>query len=146
MKVTIPMDLRWRYASTRPMERFAAGLRERRIRALECDRCRRRYLPPRPFCGECRQSMDRWVDVADVGTLVAWTVYRLPILDGRTGAPRPAPVGIGLVRLDGADTTVNHFLAEADPTRLVIGARVRAVWRDELRGAMDDVLHFGVCP
>jgi len=143
--VSIPMDLRWRYASGAPMERFSRGMLERRIAALQCDGCRRRYLPPRPFCGACCQRMSRWVPVADTGVLQAYTVVHLPILDGRTGEPRPAPYGMGLIQLDGADTTVNHYLAEADPERLSVGLRMRAVWRGELRGAMDDILHFEVC-
>jgi uncharacterized OB-fold protein len=140
------MDLTWRYASGAPMERFCASLRERCIEALRCKGCGRRYLPPRPLCGNCRLRMSEWVSVRDEGTLVAWTVVHVPMLDGRTGAPRPIPYGMGLVRLDGADTTLNHFLAEADPARLAIGQRVRAVWRPELRGAMDDILCFEVLP
>ncbi|MBI5481117.1 MAG: Zn-ribbon domain-containing OB-fold protein [Deltaproteobacteria bacterium] len=140
------MDLTWRYASGEAMERFCAALCERRIEALQCDGCGRRYLPPRPMCGNCRLRLSRWVPVADEGTLVAWTVVHVPILDGRTGELRPAPYGMGLIRLDGADTTLNHFLAEANPARLALGLRVRAVWRPDLRGAMDDILHFEVLP
>lgn len=142
LEVSAPMDLGWRHCSGAAMERFLGGLRERRIEALRCSGCGRRYLPPRPLCGDCRLRLREWVAVADEGELAAWSVYRLPILDGRTGEPRPAPYGIGLVRLDGADTTLNHFLAETDPRRLRIGLRVRAVWRQELRGALDDILHF----
>lgn len=138
------MDVAWRYASGAAMERFCAGLRAKRIEALRCDVCGKRYLPPRPFCGNCRRRLTAWTPVADEGTLAAWTVVHLPILDGRTGTPRPAPYGIGLVRLDGADTAVNHYLAESDPARLRIGLRARAVWREERRGSMDDILHFEV--
>ncbi len=147
-RLTVPlqMDLSWGYASGAPMERFCEGLRHRRLEALRCDRCGRRYLPPRPVCGDCRAPMDRWVPVADTGTLEAWTVVHVPILDGRTGLPRPVPYGMGLVRLAGADTTLNHYLACADPAALRIGLRVAAVWRDERRGAMDDILHFEVLP
>lgn len=142
--VETPMDLRWRYASGAAMERFCQGLLERRLEALRCDGCGRRYLPPRPLCGNCHRRLATWVPVRDEGTLEAWTVVSVPILDGRTGRPRPIPYGLGLVRLDGADTTLNHFLSEADPSHLRIGLRVRAVWRAELRGAVDDILHFEV--
>ena len=138
------LDLTWRYASGEAMARFCAGLRERRLMALRCDGCGRRLLPPRPVCGDCRRELSEWVPVAYEGELVAWTVVHVPILDGRTGEPRPSPYGMGLIRLDGADTTLNHYLAEADPAALRIGLRVRAVWRPELRGAMDDILHFEV--
>ncbi len=144
IRVDIAMDLSWQYASGEPMARLCGGLLERRIEAMQCSSCGRRYLPPRPFCGNCRRRLDTWTEVKDEGTLVAFTVVHLPILDGRTGEPRPSPYGMGLIRLDGADTTLNHFLAESDPARLRIGARVRAVWREELRGAMDDILHFEV--
>ncbi len=144
VSVVNELALTWRYASGSAMERFLAGLAERRIEALRCSGCGRRYLPPRPFCGECRLRLDEWVPVRDEGTLVAWTVVHLPILDARSGEPRPVPYGMGLVRLDGADTTLNHYLADAGPERLAIGLRVRAVWRDELRGALDDILHFEV--
>ncbi len=146
LTVPIKMALTWRYASGAAMERFRAGLRERRIEALRCADCGRAYLPPRPMCGCCRTRLTEWVPVADEGQLVGWTVVNQPMLDGRTGETRPAPYGMGLIRLDGADTTLNHYLGESDPARLAIGQRVKAVWRDELRGAMDDISHFEPLP
>ncbi len=144
VSVTLELDMTWRYASGDPVARFLDGVAEGRIEAIRCPICGTRYLPPRPFCGRCNTAMDEWVPVADTGTLVAWTVVHLPIIDGRTGEPRPSPYGMGLIQLDGADTTLNHYLDTADPVRLAIGSRVKAVWRDELQGAMDDISHFEV--
>jgi uncharacterized protein len=144
ISVTLEMDLTWRYAAGEPMERFLEGVGEGRIEALRCRGCGRRYLPPRPFCGVCKIRIVEWVPVTDTGTLEAWTVVHLPILDGRTGEMRPSPYGMGLIRLDGADTTLNHYLHTASPEKLRIGARVRAVWRDDRIGAMDDIFHFEV--
>lgn len=144
ISVSHEMDLTWRYASGEPMARFLAGVRSGRLEARRCPACRRRYLPPRPFCGVCRVRLDEWVPVADEGVLEAWTVVHQPIRDGRTGAMRPSPYGMGLILLDGADTTLNHYLDTADPGRLSMGARVRAVWREDRRGAMDDIAHFEV--
>ena len=144
LTVTAPMEHTWRYASGNAMETFCAGLKEQRIRALRCPGCGRRYLPPRPVCGNCHVRLHEWVPVSDEGTLEAWTIVHLPMLDGRTGRKRPSPYGMGLIRLDGADTTLNHYLADGNPEHLRIGARVEAVWRDDLRGAMDDILHFMV--
>lgn len=145
-RLTVPIliDLTWRYASGAAMERFCERLKERRVEALRCQQCRRRYLPPRPFCGNCRRRLTEWVPVKDEGTIEGWTTVNQSILDGRTGQMRPAPYGMALIRLDGADTTLNHYVSEADPSRLRIGLRVRAVWRKELRGAIDDIVHFEV--
>ncbi|OFZ99593.1 MAG: hypothetical protein A2Z64_08560 [Betaproteobacteria bacterium RIFCSPLOWO2_02_67_12] len=142
--VPIEMDQSWRYAATAAMARFCEGLKECRIEALRCEGCGRRYLPPRPVCGNCHLLLRDWVPVRDEGRLAAWTVVHVPILDARSGRTREAPYGMGLIRLDGADTTLNHYVAEHDPSRLAIGLRVRAVWRERLEGAIDDILHFEV--
>lgn len=144
ISVAIEMAQSWRYSSGDAMDRFCTGLLEKRIEALKCDGCGRRYLPPRPVCGNCHLPLSEWVPASDEGVLEAWTVVFLPFLDARTGEVREGPYGMGLIRLDGADTTLNHFLAENDPARLAVGMRVRAVWREELRGAMDDILNFEV--
>lgn len=144
VSVILEMDITWRYSSGGAMQRFLDGVREGRLEGVRCHQCGRRYLPPRPFCGVCRVRIDDWVPVADTGTLEAWTVVYLPILDGRTGEMRPSPYGMGLIRLDGVDTTLNHYLDTTSPQKLRIGAPVRAVWRDERIGAMDDILHFEV--
>ncbi len=142
--VPIEMAATWHYASGAAMERFYNGLMEKRIEALRCGVCLRRYLPPRPVCGNCHLELIEWVPVADEGWLEAWTVMQVPMLDARIGRMREAPYGMGLIRLDGADTTINHYLAESDPARLAIGLRVRAVWRPQARGALDDIVHFEV--
>ncbi len=142
--VPITMDQTWRYASGDPMERFSASLKEKRLETLRCGGCGRRMLPPRPFCGNCRLRLSDWVPVQDHGTLAAWTVVYLPILDASSGLVREAPYGMGLIRLDGADSTLNHYLDQNDPARLAVGMPVRAVWKDQRRGAMDDIIHFEV--
>ena len=146
ISVAIEMAQSWGYASGAAMERFSAGLREQRIEALRCADCGRRYLPPRPLCGPCHTHLSEWVAVDSEGTLEAWTVVHLPILDARTGEMRPAPYGMGLIRLDGADTTLNHFVDVSDPAALRIGQRVRARWRSELRGSINDIVCFEVLP
>ncbi len=144
--VQVEMNQVWRYAACAEMARFCAGLKQRRIEAMRCGGCARRYLPPRPFCGNCHLRLTEWVPVSHEGVLDAWTVVHLPILDGRTGTTRDAPYGMGLIRLDGADTTINHYLDLNDAGRLAVGLRVRAVWRDRLEGAIDDIRHFEVLP
>ena len=147
-QITVPitMDITWQYGSVNAIDRFSQSLKSKRIEALQCQACGRRYLPPRPFCGNCRIRIGVWVPVQDVGTIKAWTVVYQPILDGRTGQMRPSPYGMAMVLLDGADTALNHFLAANDPSRLRRGLRVKAVWRDELHGSIDDIEHFEVSP
>ncbi len=137
------MTLTWRYGASWYFAEFMRALRdERRIIGLRCSVCRRVYLPPRPVCGNCHAELSEWVEVKDTGIVRAFTVVHTPIIDPATGQPRPAPYGMALIQLDGADTTLNHYLSENDPALLRIGMRVRAVWREERSGTLSDIVHF----
>lgn len=145
LRVPISMDLTWRYGTGWYFGHFFHILKEEgRLLGLRCPVCRRVYLPPRPVCGNCHAELSEWVPVADTGTVRAFTVVHLPIVDPTTGEPRPTPYGMALIQLDGADTTLNHYLAETDLAKLRIGLRVRAVWREERRGRMSDIRHFEI--
>ena len=149
LRVRASLDLTWHYAAGSHFTRFFEALRDDGlILALRCPACRRVYLPPRPVCGNCFRRMEEWVPVGPQGTLRAFTVVHFPFLDPTTGQPRPVPFGMGLIQLDGADTTLNHFLRMPEATQppLALGARVRAVWRADRRGAIDDIVHFEVMP
>ena len=61
---------------------------------------------------------------------------------------RPAPYCLILVKLDGADTALNHLLAEVeleDVERMNeavrIGMRVEAVWLEQREGGIQDIKH-----
>lgn len=143
LRISHPMPLAWRYGTSWYFAEFIRALRDdRRLLGLRCPVCRRVYLPPRPVCGNCHAEMRDWVAVEDTGTVRAFTVVHLPIVDPVTGLPRPTPYGMALIRLDGADTTLNHYLAENEPARLRIGLRVRAVWREVRAGTLSDIVHF----
>jgi len=139
------MNLTWRYGTGWYFGHFFRVLKEeRRLLGLRCPVCRRVYLPPRPVCGNCHAELSEWVPVADTGTVRAFTVVHLPIVDPATGEPRPTPYGMALIQLDGASTTINHYLAETDLSKLRIGLRVQAVWREERQGRMSDIRHFEI--
>jgi len=153
VRVSAEMTLEWRYSPGAAMARFRQALRAGRILATRCDGCGTRYLPPRPVCGDCGLALSAWVEVAEVGTVLACTVVHVPIVDGRTGLPREVPYAMALVRRDGADSTLNHFILGEGASDegvsgegLAIGSRVRARWREERTGSLDDLEGFEVVP
>ncbi len=86
--------------------------------------------------------MNDWVEVGPEGTLMAFTILRFAFIDPETGAKKPVPYGYGFIRLDGADTQLQHFLA-LDPARSPrIGMRVRPVFEEDRRGTLRDIRHF----
>jgi len=143
LRISHTMNMDWRYGTSWYFAKFIRALQDKRlILGLRCPACRRVYLPPRPVCGNCYAEMREWVEVKDIGTVLAATVVHVPIIDPLTGQPRPAPYGMALIQLDGADTTLNFYLAENDPTKLHIGMRVRAVWREQRTGTLSDIVYF----
>lgn len=119
--------------------RFFAALRDHgKITATRCVTCERTYLPPRMSCHECFEELHEWVDVGDTGTLVAFTIVREP------GMLQPVarPYVVGLVKLDGADTSLVHYLGEVDPAAVKVGMRVRAVLAEERVGNIWDIRYF----
>ncbi|MBE0430488.1 MAG: Zn-ribbon domain-containing OB-fold protein [Dehalococcoidia bacterium] len=123
--------------------RFFRGLRdEKKIYATKCPSCGRVYIPPREVCGPCFARMDEWVEVGPEGVIEMFTVVRLPYTNPSTGEPLSVPYTDVYVRLDGADTSLMHWLDETDEKKIAVGMRVRAVFRDKRTGTMHDIEHF----
>lgn len=133
----------YRYAVGRHGSRFLVELRDRkRFFATRCPACRKAYVPPRPLCGPCWRTMDEWVEVGPEGTLVAFTILRFPFIDPETGRKKPVPYGYGFIRLDGADTNLQHFLKVDGSRPPEIGLRVRPVFEEDRTGTLRDIRHF----
>ncbi|MEM2134663.1 MAG: Zn-ribbon domain-containing OB-fold protein [Candidatus Jordarchaeaceae archaeon] len=143
LRVSINMNLEYRWSGGSYYTKFyRAWKEERKILGAKCSSCGRVYLPPRLICGECYKRIDGWSEISDKGTVRAYTVVYQPFVDPRTGKPRPVPYGMALIQLDGADTTINYFLEENDLSKMRIGMRVQAVWREELEGNITDIIYF----
>lgn len=138
-------NLPFRHTAGRFASRFFRELRDnQKIYGVRCPQCRRVLLPPRPLCERCFASVDEWVEVGHQGTLEAFTICYVPFL----GLPQP-PVAMIMVKLDGADTGLQHILGGVDLSdpekareRVKIGMRVEAVWREPRRGEIGDIQHF----
>ncbi|MBI3269722.1 MAG: Zn-ribbon domain-containing OB-fold protein [Planctomycetes bacterium] len=133
-------ELTYRYAAGRYGSRFLRGLKEGRILASRCRRCPRTLVPPRIACTGCFGRMEEVVEVPPRGELLAYTQVTFPFLDPFTGVKRPIPYCYGMVRFEGTDNTFQYFLAEKNPANLRVGQRVRAVFREERKGEMADLV------
>ena len=113
-----------------------------RIMGIRCPSCQSVLLPPRELCDVCFVKTGTWVDVADTGVLLAFSIIHLKFV----GQFRDPPYVYAEIMLDGAATKVIHTLEGVDvetaPTWLKPGARVKAVWKDTLRGSLNDISHF----
>ena len=139
----ITMDLSWNMVVGEIMSGFFERLKtEQSLYGMRCSSCGRVYLPPRLICGDCWLEMDDWVVLGQLGTIVGKTVCYYKVLDSNTGKPRPTPFALGLIQIDGADTSLNHFVEAPDPSSVEIGDRVEIVFKKPLQGTVGDIAHF----
>jgi uncharacterized protein len=144
LRLNEQLTIRYRFVAGGHATRFFEALRdEQRILATFC-RHGHVLVPPRPVCGLCNVPSSGWVDVGPSGVLTGFTVVYAPFTDPMTGEARPVPYGFGLIRFDGADTSIYHLVDETDPARLHVGLRVEPVWRQaaERTGSLADIRCF----
>ena len=94
--------------------------------------------PPTEYDPETSEPLTELVEVGPGGELVSWTWVDPP----RSQSPWGQPHGLGMIRLDGADTTMVHGLLADDPAELSVGMRVTARWRSEREGHIADLEGF----
>lgn len=101
-------------------------------------------LPPRELCDLTHRNTGTWVEVKQTGTVRAMSVINLEFI----GQKQPPPYIYAEIMLDGACTRLIHNIAGIDMSRakdiVKPGTRVRAVWREQRTGSLDDISHFEV--
>ncbi len=138
-------DLPYRYSMGKLSVQFFKELKEnKKLHGSKCPKCGKVYFPPRAVCADCMVEMTRLIELYDTGTLVGFTVVNYPFVDPQTGGLRPFPYGYGLFKLDGVDTYTMHFIDEVDHTKLRVGMRVKAVFKEEREGNLGDILYYEI--
>lgn len=103
-------------------------------------------LPPREICDITHKPTGTWVEIKQTGTVRAMSIIYLEFI----GQKQPPPYIYAEIMLDGASTRLIHNVAGVDMTRAKAlvkpGTRVRAVWREQRTGALDDISHFELIP
>lgn len=94
--------------------------------------------PPTEYDPETSVPLNELVEVGPGGELVSWTWVDPP----RSQSPWDQPHGLGMIRLDGADTPMVHGLLVDSPDELSVGMRVTARWRSEREGHIADLEGF----
>lgn len=140
--VDFAVDARYAWDTGVAVSGYLRGLREGRILARECLRCRRILVPPRMFCEECFRPTDRWTQVRDTGRVNTFSIcYIRWDMEPLTEPELPA-----VIEIDGASPGIGfmHKLGEVDPDAVSVGMEVEAVWRPEgeREGSILDIRYF----
>ncbi|HKT01706.1 MAG TPA: OB-fold domain-containing protein [Rugosimonospora sp.] len=118
------------------LSEFMTALTQRRILGVRGSDGRV-HAPPVEYDPVTYQPLFDLVEVADAGTVVAWTWVRRPV----PGQPLDRPFAFALIRLDGADTPMLHAV-DAPREAMSTGMRVRAQWADTRVGSIRDIVSF----
>ncbi len=138
-------DLQYAWDNGVAIGRYLEELRNGRIIARKCNKCRRIMLPPRMFCELCWRPTDEWVYVKDTGKVNTWSVCYVN-WDASRIKKGEKPHLPAVIEIDGASpgTGILHKLGEVDPDKIKVGMKVRAVWKKpaEREGKITDILYF----
>ena len=118
----------------------------RRFVGIRCNGCGKVYVPPRRVCGPCFQELTELVTLSDTGIITAFSVVNYPFIDPNTGAQRPIPYTYGYIKLDGADNIFSHIINETDLSKIKVGMKVRAIFKEtaEMQGNIQDIKYFDI--
>ncbi len=133
----IQIDYEWSVGKAG--ERFFTELKDhKRIMGARCRSCGRVMIPPRIFCEECFVDTIDWVEVEPKGTLVTFGDCYF----STDGKRLDEPWILGIVRLNGSDGGLIHFIREARAEELKIGMPMEIVFNDDRKGNILDISHF----
>ncbi len=114
---------------------FAAGLRDQKLLASRT-KDGVVQLPPLeydPLTGEAVEAT--LVEVGPVGTVESWAWVPYP----SAHHPISRPFAFALIKVDGADTGLVHFLTAESPDEVATGMRVTPRWKAKRVGRIDDI-------
>ncbi len=134
------LALPYQYFAGRVGSKFLVALRDgKEILAVRCARCARVFVPPRRDCERCGSDLSQsWVTLPGTGEVVNFTVVRYQ----DRHLPRKPPYVLALVKLDGADTPLQHIVDGVAPDAVRIGLRVKPVFARETTATLLDIDHF----
>ena len=121
---------------------YLDGLRAGKLLGRRCRKCRRPMIPPRMSCELCFRSTDAWVELRDEGRVNTFSICHIT-WDMK---PLRRPLIPAVIEIDGASPGMGilHLVGGADPRRVRIGMRVKAVWKPAKKreGAITDIRYW----
>lgn len=98
------------------------------------------YVPPRIYCPQTFDPVKKYAKVGPEGTIDTFTL----VGRGRDGKPLDEPRILAMIRFDGAEGGLLHWVGGCKPEQVQIGMRVKAVFEPKRKrtGQLSDIRHF----
>lgn len=117
--------------------RFFTELRNRKIVGIRASDGRV-VVPPMEYDPDTAAQLSEFVEVAPEGEIVSYAWVREP----REAHPSEQPFAWAMIKLDGADIPMVHWVRADREEDISTGARVRARWSEETIGFITDIDGF----
>ncbi|HEX4922644.1 MAG TPA: Zn-ribbon domain-containing OB-fold protein [Bdellovibrionales bacterium] len=104
-----------------------------KLLGAKCAKCDFTYCPPRKNCSRCYGETE-WIELPGTGVIESFTtIYKgTSMITGRT------PVVCAYIRLDKTDFVTLSNVEMDDPSKAVVGMKVKAVFKKERVGRVTD--------
>ena len=135
----IPMS--YVYTVGRAGEKFFLELINGKMFGARCDSCQITYVPQRTYCEKCFARLeDHYTEVGMKGTVHTFT----QCFETYDGTKKEAPSIVAMVRIDGTEGGLVHWLGEVDFEAVYIGMAVEAILKPkrEREGSILDIKYF----
>jgi uncharacterized OB-fold protein len=108
--------------------------------ATHCEECEIWFVPPKIYCDRCFKKLDEYVDVGTVGFVESFTIS----FKNMDGSDKPMPRILAMVRIDGTNGGLIHYLEGVDPEDVALGMPVKAILKPKAKriGSIDDIIGF----
>lgn len=138
--IITPSRVEYMYTPGEAPTRFLRNLAKGKIIGQQCPKCEMVYVPVRGGCARCGVPMTKDVEVKDTGTLVTYSIIRVP----SSNIDLELPFVGGQVLLDGAHIAFHCLIRNVDVDAVRMGMRVKAVWKPESEWttSFENIQHF----
>lgn len=134
---TDKIPLRYEYTAGVAGEKFLQGLRKGKLLAGRCDRCGKKYVPPKSYCIDCFRAITEFEPIGPRGTVAALTESWVDFGGKRTKSPST----FAFVSFKGAE---GGIVQRVEGKGLRIGSAVepRFVPESARKGSLADIEKF----
>lgn len=135
------IPLSYIYTVGRAGEKFFRELINGKILGAKCPSCNIIYVPPRIYCEKCFTRLEEnYLEVSSKGTVHTFTLC----YENFDGTRKETPSILAVIRLEGTDGGLVHWLGEVSLAKVYIGMPVEAVFKPakEREGSILDIKYF----
>ena len=117
--------------------RFLTELKKRNIVGIKASDGRV-IVPPMEYDPDTAEELSEFVEVGQEGEIISFAWVKHP----REAHPSERPFAWAMIKLDGADVPMVHWVASDSEELVSTGGRVKATWSDDTKGCITDIACF----